>query len=278
MTQSVSDAVGQQATGPIALINESEGFLASVLPSHVDIRSFMGLAKAHLKKNAKLAAAAARNSQGYLLALSECASLGLAPGNTFHIVPFENRNGGTVDFVGITDYTGEIELIYRAGAVSSIKAEIVYGGDLPGFRFEPGMDKPVHKPDWFGNRGTMVGVYAYAAMKDGATSRVVVMNRDEVMKVKAASKTAGFDDSPWKLWEDRMWLKTAIHQLAKWVPSSTEYRASALRDVARADRIRGEVPMGRPATPATPTPEPPVDAEIVDAEAWPPVATPGGKA
>lgn len=260
MTETVSSAVAKNNTGPMAVVAQSAGWLGGLLPSHVDANSFVSLAKAHLRKDAKLMQAASADPSGYMMALTECARLGLVPGDTFHIVPFKKKGGG-YDFTGIVDYTGEIELIYRAGAVSSVKAEIVYTGDR--FSFSPDMDRPHHEPNWFGDRGEMLGVYAYAVMKDGSTSRVVVMSRDEVMRIKAVSKTAGFSDSPWKLWEDRMWLKSAIHQLTKWVPTSAEYRREQLRAAVEADNLRHAEPPSVVAAPA----DEPVDAEIVDADA-----------
>ncbi len=257
MTETVSTAVARKDTGPMAVVTQSAGWLGGLLPSHVDGGSFVSLAKAHLRKDAKLMQAATRDPSGYMMALTECARLGLVPGDTFHIVPFK-RKGGGVDFTGIVDYTGEIELIYRAGAVASVKAEIVYERDS--FEFRPDMDRPVHAPDWFADRGDMVGVYAYAVMKDGSTSRVVVMSRDEVMRIKAVSKTAGFSDSPWQVWEDRMWLKTAIHQLTKWVPTSAEYRREQLRAAVEADNLRDHPP----ATVTSPPAEDVVDGELVD--------------
>lgn len=234
--QTVTGAVEKRNSGAAAVVDEATGWFGAILPSHVDPRAFVGMAKAYLKKNPDLAQRADRDPGGFMVALSECARLGLAPGDTFHILPFKDKQGGSA-FTPVVDYTGEIELIYRAGAVSSVKAEIVRQGDA--FEFSPDMDKPVHRIDWFGaDRGDMVGVYAYAVMKDGSTSRVVVMNRDEVMKVKAVSKTSGRSDSPWAMWEDRMWLKTAIHQLAKWVPTSAEYRREQLRAAVEADNLR----------------------------------------
>lgn len=254
-TETVAQAVERTNTGARAIVDQSTGWFGSILPSHVEPRAFVGMAKAYLKKNARLAEFADRDPQGFLVALSDCARLGLVPGDTFHIIPF-NRKDGTVDWTPVVDYTGEIELIYNAGAVSSVKAEIVYANDE--FMFTPSMDRPNHRPDWWGERGDMIGVYAYAVMKDGSTSRVVVMSKAEVMKVKAVSKTASQSDSPWRLWEDRMWLKTAIHQLAKWVPSSAEFRREQLRAAVEADNLR------TPKT--TATADEVVDGEIVGGE------------
>jgi recombination protein RecT len=101
-------------------------------------------------------------------------------------------------------------------------------------------------------------------MKDGATSRVVVMSKAEVMKVKAVSKTASFSDSPWTNWEDRMWLKTAIHQLEKWVPTSAEYRREQLRAAVEADNLR--TPRTAASVRADREPIDVTDAEIVEDE------------
>lgn len=233
-TQTVTGAVERKNTGAAAVIDDATGWFGSILPSHVDPRAFVGMAKAYLKQKPDLAQKANQDPAGFMIALSECARLGLVPGDTFHIIPFRDKGSGS-NFTPVVDYTGEIELIYRAGAVSSVKAEIVYSADV--FEFRPDMDRPNHRIDWFGDRGGMVGVYAYAVMKDGSTSRVVVMSHAEVMKVKAVSKSSG-GDSPWVKWEDRMWLKTAIHQLAKWVPTSAEYRREQLRAAVEADNLR----------------------------------------
>jgi recombination protein RecT len=229
-TQTVSNAVAQRDRGPHALIEQYSNDFATVLPTHIKPATFVRLAQGLLRRNDKVKEVAERNSGSFLAALLDCARLGLEPGDTYHLVPFGN------EITGIVDYTGEIELIYRAGAVSSVKAELVYSNDY--FQYEPSMDRPQHRVDWFAdNRGQLIGVYAYAVMKDGSTSRVVVMNRKQIEQIKAVSKTANRSDSPWKLWEDRMWLKTAVHQLAKWVPTSAEYIREMLRAGAEAQRI-----------------------------------------
>lgn len=126
------------------------------------------------------------------------------------------------------------------------------------------MERPEHIVDWFADRGAMLGVYAYAVMRDGGTSRVVVMSAADIDRVKAVAKGTGRSDSPWVLWPDRMWLKSAIHQLAKWVPTSAEYRREQLRAAVEADTLRDKAPATLPAL--TSTTDEPVDAELVDEE------------
>lgn len=253
MNQTVGQAVAHRDNGPGALIERYKNDFRSVLPTHVKPDQWVRLSQGLLRRNQQLAKVAARNPGALLAALLDCARLGLEPGDTYHLVPFGD------DIVGIPDYTGEIELIYRAGAVSSVKAEIVYSGDR--FDYDPSMDRPDHKVDWFTDRGDMIGVYAYAVMKDGSTSRVVVMNKTQVEQVKAVSKAAKAADSPWQKWPDRMWLKTAVKQLAKWVPASAEYMREHLRASAEADAAA----RGQEHATAGPAPPEIYDAEVVDA-------------
>lgn len=270
----VGNAVAEQKASAMAVTTNSRDWFASILPSHVDVRAFVSLANAHLRKSPKLAAAANQDPAGYMTALSECARLGLVPGDTFHILNFKSRDGW--DFVGVVDYTGDIELIYRAGAVSSIKAEIVYERDQ--FEFTPDMDRPVHRVDWFGgDRGEMVGVYAYAELAGGAVSRVVLLGRDDVF---AARDAGGYKpDDPYSPWNRAdagkehpeftgrsMWWKTGAKRLEPWVPTSAEYRREQLRASATAADLSGmrsrvpELPAGNGHS----EPQDIVDAETVE--------------
>ena len=58
-------------------------------------------------------------------------------------------------------------------------------------------------------------------------SKVVVLNRAEVMKIKASSQGSSSQYSPWNTNEPAMWLKSAVRQLAKWVPTSAPDSAAA---------------------------------------------------
>jgi recombination protein RecT len=263
-----SQALAKVKSGGEQMIEQYQGSFAMVLPSHFKPDMFVRLSQGLLRRDKDLARAANNNPGSFLSALLDCARLGLEPGDTYHLAVF----GGEV--TGIVDYRGEIELMHRAGVVASIKAEVVYSDDV--FEWEPGtMDRPLHKPDWFGERGEMIGVYAYGVLKDGTTSRVVVMSKPEVHKVRALAKNWNRQSSPWSKWPDRMWLKTAIHQLAKFVPSSAEYREAAIRAEAQAQTAAGQIGVSLPApdftapeipeaNPTTDTDDDVIDAEIVD--------------
>ena len=231
MSQTVSQAVATQSKSG-ALIQQYRDDFATVLPSHVKPATWVRLAQGALRRDQNLQRAADNNPGSFLSALLEAARLGLEPGTEhYYLVPFGS------EVTGIVGYQGEIELMYRAGAVTSIKAELVHAHDT--FRYEPGsMDKPDHRPDWFGDRGPIVGAYAYADMVGGATSRVIVMNKDQIEEVRKASPSGRKSGSPWDKWWDRMALKTVLHQLAKFVPTSAEYRREQLRAAVEVNSAR----------------------------------------
>lgn len=276
---SVTGAVAQQDNSPNALIERYSKDYALVLPSHVKAETWVRLAQGALRRDDNLRRVAERNPASLLSALLECARKGLEPGTEeFYLVPFGN------EVTGITGYQGEVELIYRAGAVASVKAEVVRAHDT--FTYDPARDdRPDHKVhDWFGDRGELIGVYAYAVMKDGSTSKVIVLGKPYIDKVKTMSRGSDKASSPWQKWEEAMWLKTAVHQLHKWVPTSAEYRREMLRTTAEATDRTASIAGGAP---TEPLPEGVngdgeiVDAEIVDSPppsddgSWPAVSEPG---
>lgn len=238
----VSNAVA--VIQPAELIEGYRADLALVMPSHVKPEIFVRLAVNVLRRDDKLARAAQNNPLALMGALMEAARLGLEPGTEqYYLTPRWNGKAKCEEIAGIVGYQGEIELIYRAGAVSSVIVEVVRENDL--FMWAPGrydtqqpprwtgpMERPFHQADWFGERGELKGVYSYAVMKDGATSKVVVLNRAAVMAAKSLSSGADTAYSPWKNHEEAMWLKTGAHRLKKWVPTSAEYIREQLRAVA----------------------------------------------
>lgn len=269
MTETVRDAhaAEQEQRTPGKMLATYRDDFATVLPSHLADRAdaFVRVAQGVLARNEKLREVAIANPYSFLAAARECAELGLRPGDTYHFVPFGK------EVVGITDYTGLEELIYRAGAASSVRFSIVRENDE--FEYEPTWaGPPKHKVDYFGSdRGAMIGAYAYAVMKDGATSQVVVMNRAEIEHVRNQSplwsraSEAKRAQSPWTLWTDRMWLKTVIRQLAKHVPTSTEYLTAQLAAVAKAHGAPPSQPMDAPEVTAVQMVDPET-GEVLDAE------------
>ena len=261
MTTGTIQKAAQNKPAPVAILDSYEDRFAAVLPDHIAARSFVGLASGALYRDPKLMEAAQNSPAAFANALMRCATLGHQPGTEeFYLVPRKIK--GQLQIQGIEGYRGIVERMYRSGAVASVIVREVCENDT--FEFIEGVhSKPVHKIDWFGrDRGPMIGVYAYAILATGAVSRVVILNRDDVMKAKASSDGAESEYSPWHKHERSMWWKTAARRLEPWVPTSSEYRREVIRATAEAaslaERGNGDGTLHRP--------DEAVDGEVVGDE------------
>ncbi|MFF2475134.1 recombinase RecT [Streptomyces sp. NPDC058066] len=255
----ISNAIATRDNGPEAIVRQHKDDLTLVLPSHVKGETWMRLAYGALRSNQQLMQTATRNPGSLMTALQECARLGHEPGtDSFYLVPFGN------EVQGIEGYRGVVERIYRAGAVKAVKAEVVHENDH--FEYSPDMDRPIHKPDYFGDRGSIVGAYAYGVFQDGSTSKVVVINRAYIDKVRKESRGSDKASSPWVKWEEAMVLKTVAKRLEPWVPSSTEWRKEQLRAAAEvAAETSDTAAMYREPAPHDDfNDEGPIEGELVD--------------
>lgn len=230
----VSNAVARQDhyDKVVTYVESSAQDYGRVLPAHLDASHWVRLATGLLQRNPDLAEAAVSNPNSFKSALLECARLGHEPGtDAFALVPFKENGRPTI--VGIEQYQGEIDRMYRAGAVAAVICEVVRREDH--FYWQPG-ERPQHEADWFApaqDRGPLVGVYAFAVLKGGGISKVVVMGAEEVNRHRAVART----DTIWRKWEESMWRKTAIHELEKWVPTSAAYRREQLRALAESQSV-----------------------------------------
>jgi recombination protein RecT len=276
--QTVTSAIAKRDDSPRALVAQYRDSFAAVVPSHIKPDQWIRVAQGALKKGkviqvdgrkgTELEIAAGNNPGAFLAALLDAARLGLEPGTEqYYLTPRKVKN--RLEILGIVGYQGHIELMYRAGAISSVVAECVYANDS--FTFRPGVDeRPVHEIDWDAeDRGPLRLAYAYAVMKDGATSKVVVLNRAAINRIKASSQGADSEYSPWRKHEPSMWLKSAVRQLAKWVPTSAEYRREQLRAIQDVAGERGLaiVPPATDSPPATTEPDPiddVIEGQVVD--------------
>jgi len=285
--RTVTNAVAQRDgdNSPKGIVKQYAPSFGRVLPEHIRQDTFVALANAYLARDADLRAAAIESSETFVHALMDCATLGHRPGHNYALTVREItlKGGGKKKVVlGIEEYTGKIERMYRAGRVKTVKAEVVRANDSYLFNRDE-MDVPRHRFngfDPFAERGPMIGVYAYAVLADGSTSRVVELNRDQVMASRQLATMKTIWDHPIR--SQDMWLKTALHVLEKFVPTSPEYLAQQL--TAQAARVQEMENL--PPAPVDYT-IPDYDGGVIDGEEvddspppgtgedWPPTAQPG---
>jgi recombination protein RecT len=281
MPETVTQAVAQRDNTPGEMIRHYSSSFATVLPSHVKPETWVRLAQGALKKGKRLGngafeleVAATNNPGAFLAALLDAARQGLTPGSEeYYLTPRKVK--GQLEILGITGYQGYVELMYRAGAVSSVVVQVVREHDE--YRYQRGIDRlPIHRFKPFAReaeRGPIVGVYAYAEMHGGSVSQVVELNQDDIDRIKSVNPAANTEYSPWTKWEASMWMKSAARQLRKWVPTSAEFRKEVARAAAEAQRVASAPDM----PPGTDMPQGDVlEGEVLDdapGADWPEPAT-----
>lgn len=254
-------AQAKAAPAPVELARRNRERFEAVLPRHIEARPFIGMAEAAVYRDDKLMEAATTNPQAFFGALMKCAALGHRPGSEeFYLIPRKIK--GKLQVQGIEGYRGIVERMYRSGAVASVIVREVCTNDK--FEYVEGInDRPVHHIDWFGSdRGDMIGVYAYAIMTTGAVSRVVVLNADDIAKIKARSEGSDSDFSPWQRDTRAMWWKSAARRLEPWVPTSVEFFKERVRASAEVSHTTED----RPANVDMSTGEIHDEGDVVDGE------------
>jgi recombination protein RecT len=209
---------------PVAAIRETlNGVMREqiqmALPAHVGVDKFNRVTVTAIQQNPDLLTKADRRS--LFGAVMRLAQEGLLPdGREAAIVMFGDKAQAMPMVAGI------LKKVRNSGELASIDALLVHANDK--FTYRPGIDEvPAHEPDWFGDRGPVIGVYSVAKLKSGA-SFVEIMNKQQVEQVRNVSRAK--NNGPWVAWWGEMARKTVLRRLAKRLPMSTDIEAEFERD------------------------------------------------
>lgn len=250
------------------LIQQMKPEIAKALPSQMNPERMARIATTVLKSTPALARCTPHSFLGALMTASQ---LGLEPGplGESYFVPF----GKDVTF--IPGYRGLIKLARNSGLLVDIWAEIVYEKDE--FTYTLGLHRDLQHVPASGERGNPIYVYAAAQLKDGGTP-FVVLTYAEVEAIRARSRAS--KNGPWVSDWGPMAKKTAVKQLAKWLPLSAEFNTATVLDGTvrtdigadlvdvKPDYVDGEVVASGPAIdgPADESPAEATDPQVVDGE------------
>lgn len=251
------------ARGPSVLLKAMGDEWARITPPHVDGEAFVALAAAYVRRDVNLTQAMVANPQSLILALRECAVLGHMPvKGMFSLVAFRDRNAfGGWSIVGVEEWRGVVERMFRSGGVQSVHVGIGRDHDRV-LGFNRGTDVlPRHLYDEFASRderGPLKAVWAYARLHTGSWSDVAWLNRHDVARHRGMSKTATYvkpgsqeatGGNFWgPAWPDEgpntesMWKKTSLHVLEGLVPASAAYRWEVGKAEAAASSVRQGMP------------------------------------
>lgn len=193
----------------------------SVLPAHIDPKKFIRTVVGAIQNNPEILAC---DRSTIYSACQNAARDGLIlDGREAALVKYNSKKGAVCQYMPMV--AGILKKLRNSKQLSSITAQIVREKDS--FSFNPAMDDvPNHKPDWFGDRGKMIGVYAVARMKDGATV-TEIMNITEIESVRICSMGGNDRETNkpkgiWLKWYGEMARKTVLRRIAKFLPSSAD--------------------------------------------------------
>lgn len=224
------------------MIQSSAKELGKALPSHMSPERLVRIALTSIRLNPELSLCTPESFMGALFTLAQ---IGLEPvAQRAYLIPFNNSrkiNGEwkTIKEVqSVIGYKGLAELFYRHESALSLDMQKVYENDT--FSYEYGTNSYLkHKPA-LKNRGEVIGYYAVAKMKGGA-SVFKFMSKDECLE-HAQKHSKSFDkktnsfnpSSPYAKEFDAMAMKSVLIQLSKLLPLSVELqRAISIDETAR---------------------------------------------
>lgn len=164
-------------------------------------------------------------------AMMTCAQLDLepnTPAGLCYLIPRWNSKLRSMECQFQLGYRGVLELLYRSGAIASFNADVVYRGELEQglFSYTSGIHPNIeHRIDLLdnsartGNPADIVAAYAAVVLKSGEPVMRLV-TRKEIDAAMAMSGGKAGPSAVWKSHYPAMAIKTAIHRLSKWLPTS----------------------------------------------------------
>lgn len=204
-----------------------------LLPQHIKPERILRLALATVRRTPGLLNCTVPSIMAGLL---DAAALGLecnTPLSQAYLIPFKNNKTRTTEAQLVIGYQGLVQLFYNSGKVNTIFANLAREKDI--FEYSYGIDeklKHIPSPLPHKDRGSITHFYAYAKMHNDAY-RFSVLTAEEVNRIrddKSQSYQADKAQSPWTTDYEAMGKKTAVRDLAKWLPRSAEVQKAIEAD------------------------------------------------
>jgi len=255
--EAVKNAVAEQSKPKTlqSMIQDSIKELGRALPEGMRPERLARIALTAIRLNPELTRCTPESFLGSLFVLAQ---MGLEPiAGRSYLLPYNNKRKVGNDWVQVKEvqavigYKGYVELFYRHESALSVDMQTVHEND--DFSYQYGTDSFLHHKPALKDRGNVIGFYAVAKMKGGASIFRFMSKDDALDHGKKHSKTWDgnkFSDySPWKKEPDAMCMKTVLLQLAKLLPLSVELQRAIEVDESSRDFRKGiEDAMDLPVT------------------------------
>ena len=197
-----------------SLVSNLMGSFKKALPKHIDPIKFGRVILTEFRRNPKLLECSQASIMG---ALMSCSETGLMPGiiGDSCLIPYYNSESKSLECQFQIMFKGYLKLARNTEDLK-LSVEVVYSNDV--FEYIKGTEETLKHIPKLTDKGDRIAVYAIG--KTGNTQTIVILNKDDIEKVRGVAKTKKI----WDLWTDEMWKKTAIKRLIKLMDLSTEQR------------------------------------------------------
>ena len=191
--------------------------IEALLPKGVTFDMFARAAATAMAQSPELAGA---DPKSVIQSLIRCATHGLVPDNReAALVTFKEKSGVIkAQYIPMVD--GVLKRARQSGQIAVIAAKAVFTGDTFDYWVDEQGEHINYRPTFTG-RGEFLLAFAFAKLHSGELI-VEVMAKEEIDRVRAASKTGNSEYGPWVKWYDRMAVKSVLHRLARRLPSASE--------------------------------------------------------
>lgn len=119
-----------------------------------------------------------------------------------------------------SSYMGKVDILVRSGMVKDIYAKLVYENDTFEVQGDIINGVPVHKANYFGDRGKVIGGYYVAKLVNGETKWDTMPMKQILDAKKRSEAVKAGKGSPWDTDEEEMMRKTIINWAFKFIPKS----------------------------------------------------------
>jgi recombination protein RecT len=257
--QPTGTAIVQQKRTVSDLINgeRMRQEIARVLPKHLTPERMTRVALTSIMRNPLLMQCTAESITNSMMILSQA---GLEPdGRLAHLIPYWNSKKNCYECQVIFDYKGLITLALRNGAESCFGDKVCEFDEFSAY-VEDGIKKITHKPNWKGNRGTVVAFYCVC--KRNGEIDYEVMSVDEVEAIRKRSRAG--NNGPWVTDYDEMGKKCPVRRMSKRWDLLPEIRDIINKDDDTPEpfgQVTTTAPLFSPKLVAAPEPEAPTEPE-----------------
>lgn len=180
--------------------------------------AFVRAALSEIAKSPQLQQASPASVLGSIMLAAQLKlEVGSALGH-FYLTPRKER--GEQICLPIIGYQGLIELAYRSGQISKIETFVIRDGDTFDYWADStGGLQYSWRPASMDDTRPWTGVIASASRTGGGQPIWAYLTRDKVL----SRRPNGHEKGPWATHEEEMARKTAVRELAPYLPKSTEF-------------------------------------------------------